>query len=243
MPANTSPMPETAAKRPATTMLDPLPERVPAGESYTVPEDVKADPGDLFAYACAACYGPDILRLTEFFEVSRQTFWIWRKHGKGVPEVYRPQMEKLVRSKSEPFRLPENATLDDMMRPPRGQQVVPAREPAQNHALLDMLNRICASEAFGYGTLKTLIGQMSRPVSNPYVFYRWAWAMGGVPRSYVSAFLTALMQLRIYTLYDFTEGNAVAWEGWAAQALVAPHDIDDDPASSDDAEVEEAAGT
>ena len=237
-------MPEAPTPRALTTMLDPLPDQVPAGESYTVPEEVKADPGDLFAYACAACYGTDILPLTTFFKVSRQTFWIWRKHGKGVPEVYRSEMERLIRAKSEPFRLPENATLDDMMRPPRGQQAAPGRQPAQNHALLDMLNRICSSEAFGQGTLKTLIGQMSRPVSNPYVFYRWAWAMGGVPRSYLSAFLTALMQLRIYTLYDFTEGNAVAWEGWATQALTAPHDIDDDPAPADEApEIEEAAET
>lgn len=219
------------------TMLDPLPDQLGAGVAYTVPEHVKADPGDLFAYIGAICYGPDILAVMDFFDVSRQTFWIWRTHGKGVPAAYREKVEALIAEKSPPydlFRMPTNATVDDIMRPPRGQGSPKKRVPAQNHALIDLLHRICASPEFGHSTLKTLISQMARPVSNPYVFYRWAWAIGGVPRSYNTAFLTALMQLQVWKLYDYTDGNRAAWEGWAERALAAPVTAEDTEDDDDD---------
>lgn len=228
---NKNAMPTSVGTKIPTTMLDPLPERLPPGVCYEVPEEVKADPGDLFAYICAACYGKDdVLLLANHFKVSRQTFWIWRKHGKGVPAGYRDAVEEMIETESSPnnmFRMPDNATVDDIMREPRGQNV-PSRAPSQNHALIDLLNRICNSPDFGHAALKTLIRQMSRPASNPYVFYRWAWAIGGVPRSYVSAFITALMQLKVWELYGYTEGNRVQWEGWAEKVLAAPVDEDDD---------------
>lgn len=213
-------------------MIDPLPDQLEPGATYVVPDEILTDPGDCLAYICAICFGDDVLKLTNYFDVSRQTFWIWRKHGKGVPDTYRDRVVKLLAEKGEPysfFRLPENATIDNIMRPPRG-QAVPVREPSQNYDLIDLLHRICASPEFGHTTLKTLISQMARPVSNPYVFYHWAWAKGGVPRSYVAAFLTALMQLRIYTLYGYSEGNKVAWEGWVAGKLSAPDGVDDEEA-------------
>lgn len=214
------------------TMLDPLPERLPAGRTYTVPKEIKSDPGDLFAYICAICYGKDdVLLLAEYFKVTRQTFWIWRKHGKGVPDAYREAVEALIESEEPPadlFRMPRNATVDHIMREPRGQNVPARLAPSQNHNLIELLNRVCNSEDFGHSSLKTMIRQMSRPVSNPYVFYRWAWANGGVPRSYLSAFITALMQLKVWELYGYSEGNRVQWEGWAESNLAAPHDYDDD---------------
>lgn len=206
------------------TMIATLPDPLPEGVEYTVPEHIKNDAGDLFAYICAICYGNDSLPLAEYFKVSRQTFWVWRKTGKGVPDNYRDEVEALLKKpESTRFRLPKNATIDDIMRPPRGPSV-PTRNPTPNHNLIDLFHRICSNEDMGHGTLNTIISQMSRPVSNPYVFYRWAWAMGGVPRSYVSAFLTALMQLRIYELYGFSSSESVNWEAWAERALVAPHD-------------------
>lgn len=206
------------------TLSDPLPE----GVDYTVPEDIKKDAGDLFAYICAVCYGRDSLPLAEYFGVSRQTFWVWRKTGKGVPDNYRDDVVSLVRKpNSTRFRLPTNAKVDDIMRAPRGPSV-PVRNPTPNHKLIDLFHRICSHEDMGQGTLHTIISQMSRPVSNPYVFYRWAWSMGGVPRSYVAAFLTALMQLRIYELYGFNASNSVNWEAWAEDHLVAPYDDDRD---------------
>jgi hypothetical protein len=217
-----------ARSKPSAITLDPLPEKVPPGEPYSVPDTLLENPGHLFAYICAACYGSDVLKLTEFFDVSRQTFWIWRKTGMGVPEPYRPDVERLIADPQQPFRLPENATIDDFMRPPRDQQSGPVREPKQNFHLISLLHAICDHEEFGHATLPTLIGQMSRPVSNPYVFYRWAWAVGGVPRSYVPAFITALMQLRVYTIFGYTEGNAVQWEGMNTRTLAAPIDAEDD---------------
>lgn len=216
----------------SSTMLDPLPEQLLPGTPYEVPDDIATDPGDCLAYVCAICFGDDVLKLTNYFDVSRQTFWIWRKHGKGVPDTYRERVEELLQEKKEPyshFRLPTNATIDHIMRPPRGPGV-PVRQPTQNFELIDLLHRICASDEFGHRTLKTIISQMARPVSNPYVFYHWAWAKGGVPRSYVEAFLTALMQLRIYTLYGYVEGNKVQWEGWAKAKLSAPEGDDEDEA-------------
>lgn len=202
------------------TLPDPLPEGVP----YSVPEEVKRDAGDLFAYICAICYGHDSLPLADHFGVSRQTFWVWRKTGKGVPDNYRDEVEALLaKPKSTRFRLPTNAVMEDIMRAPRGPSI-PVRHPKPNHHLIDLFHRICANENMGHGTLNTIISQMSRPVSNPYVFYRWAWSMGGVPRSYVSAFLTALMQLRIYELYDYSQSESVNWEAWAERVLAAPHE-------------------
>ena len=215
---------------PTATMIDPLPEQLAPSTPYEIPDDIAADPGDCLAYICAVCYGDDVLKLTDYFNVSRQTFWIWRKHGKGVPDTYRDRVKSLLAEKREPyknFRLPTNLTLEAIMRPPKGQPA-PVREPSQNHDLIDLLHRICSAEEFGHQKLKIIKRQMARPVSNPYVFYQWAWSKGGVPRSYVSAFLTALMQLRVYTLYGYTEGNAVAWQGWAAKRLAAPETEDDD---------------
>lgn len=212
-----------------TTMLDPLPDELPPGTPYEVPENIASDPGDCLAYVCAICFGENVLVLTDYFDVSRQTFWIWRKNGMGVPDTYRERVEELLKEKKKPyshFRLPTNATIDHIMRPRRGPGV-PVREPTQNFDLIDLLHRICASDKFGHTTLKTIISQMARPVSNPYVFYHWAWAKGGVPRSYVSAFLTALMQLRIYELYGFQEGNKVGFESWVTKRLAAPENVDD----------------
>lgn len=211
-------------------MLDPLPEQLPEGTPYHVPDDIRDDPGDLFAYICAICYGNDVRLVWEYFQVTRQTFWIWRKHGKGVPENYRKKLDRLIAETRPPhhrFRLPENATVEHLMRPPRGQHTTAAREPSQNYHLIELLHRICSQPKFGHATLKTIISQMSRPVSNPYVFYRWAWAFGGVPRSYVAAFVTALMQLRIYELYDYTDHTRVQWEGWAERTLAAPEGADE----------------
>lgn len=209
-------------------MIATFPDQLPEGVDYTVPENIKNDAGDLFAYICAICYGHDSIALAEYFEVSRQTFWVWRKTGKGVPYNY---FDKVVEALNNPtqsrFRLPKNATVEDIMRPKRGPSV-PQRTPSANHSLIDLFHRICSDESMGHGALNTIISQMSRPVSNPYIFYRWAWSMGGVPRSYVAAFLTSLMQLRIYELYGFNASNSVNWEAWAEQHLVAPYDDESD---------------
>ena len=104
-------------------MIDPLPGQLPSGTPYEVPLEIAADPGDCLAYVCAICFGDDVLKLTTYFSVSRQTFWIWRKHGKGVPDTYRRRVEELLQEKTEPyshFRLPTNATIDHIMRPPAG---------------------------------------------------------------------------------------------------------------------------
>lgn len=210
-----------------------LPEQLPPGVPYSVPTEIKDDPGDLFAYICAACGGNDFNDLISHFKVSRQTFWIWRKHGKGVPLSYREDAVKAFTPtgpKSEQvFRLPTNATVDDIIRRSRGQQNAPRpRDPVQNPHLIDLLHRICNTPELGHAALKTLVGQMSRPVSNPHSFYRWAWVIGGVPRSYVGPFFTALMQLRIYELYGYSEGNRVQWESWAEGHLLAPDNAEDD---------------
>lgn len=209
-------------------MIATLPDPLPKGVDYTVPEHIKKDAGDLFAYICAVCYGHDSLPLAVFFKVSRQTFWVWRKTGKGVPNTYLDKVEELVAHPAKTrFRLPTNATIKDIMRPKR-EASVPPRLPTANLNLIDLFHRVCSAENMGHGALNTIISQMARPVSNPYVFYRWAWSMGGVPRSYVSAFLTALMQLRIYELYGFNASNSVNWEAWAEDNLVAPYDDDRD---------------
>lgn len=213
-------MPASAAK-PPTVMLDPLPDQLDPGVPYTVDEAIKADPGDLFAYVCAVCYGPDVLRLKDVFGISRQTLWIWRRHGKGVPRIYEPKLSKLLASRTEPFRLPLNAEMEDLLRHEARTETV-SRELKQNHALLDLLHRIVASPDFGPTTLLLLTDQMARPVKNPYVFYRWAWAMGGVPRTYLPSFVTALMQFQVYALYDYAEGNRVQWADWAERVLAAP---------------------
>lgn len=216
--------------KPAPKMLEDLPESIPYGKAYKIPPEIAVDPGDAFAYICAICFEPEeILPLAKYFGVSRQTFWIWRCHGKGVPDQYRETVEALLTEVDEPlrkFRLPSRTKIDMIMRPPRGSSAV-GRQPTQNYNLLDLLQRICEADEFGQTTLKTIIDMMSRPVSNPYVFYQWGWSKGGVPPSYVTSFFTVLMQLQIYRLYGFEEGNAPAWEKWAETNLIAPSDDDE----------------
>lgn len=214
-------------------MLDSLPAKLPRGERYVVPEEVRADPGDLFAYVMAVCYGSDadyIAKAT--LRISRQTYWIWRTRGKGVPADKRHVLVDLLLDPRQAFRLPDNvASVDEMLRAPRSTRTSPARVPVKNYHLIDLLNRIVGAPEYGDPIFDAIIRHMARPVSNPYVFYRWAYAAGGVPASYMPSFLMALMQLRIYSLYGYTDANRAGWDGWAALHLAAPEgaeDTDDD---------------
>lgn len=203
------------------TIISSLPDPLPEGVAYTVPAAIKVDAGNLLAYVSAICFGDDNLRLSDHFGVSRQTFWNWRKKGNGVPEKHRRKVEELLANPGNTqFRLPTNSVIDDVIRSAR-KPSVPMRQAKPNYHLIDLLHRICAAENMGFGTLNTIISQMSRPVSNPSVFYLWAWSLGGVPRSYVSAFMTALMQLRIYELYDFSQFKSTTWLTWAEREFIA----------------------
>lgn len=235
-----------------------LPPKLAPGVDYTVPEDIKTDPGDFFAYVWATCYGNDVSKIKQHFDdISRQSFWIWRRHGKGVPRNYLPHLEKLVKDETEPFRLPTNAVIEDLLRPVSGKPTASKREDAKpNQDLLGLLSRITKDDTLGNAALPAIQKLMARPVKNPYRFYLWAWLVGGVPASYLDSFLTALMQLGIYRLYGFGEGNKVAWFAWAEKALAIPPgtpkvkeeaaaeaiDAEDDPEEDAEASDETAVG-
>ena len=226
--------PSSGAEEPAQAATsDDDPDILEADASFDVPEEIRSDPGSLLSYILTRCYGSKVDDFAKAIEVSRQSVWIWRKPGKGVPGSKKTKLKRTIASRDAAFRLPNNATVDDLIRiePERktkkDKDKDEDKDGIQNLPLVDLLGRICSSERFGPGTLTTLKFMMARPVSNPYVFYRWAWSLGGVPRSYVSSFMIALMQLRIYELYGFDEENATAWESWASDAFALPPDPSD----------------
>lgn len=203
---------------------------IPAPTAYDAPADVLHDRGNLFAFIMATCYGTVPGTLLAKMDISRQTMFAWRQPGAGVPYDRKEDIEKLIDDPEEPFRLPSNADIDLILRPLRGRtpQVV-----IRNPYLIDLLMMIVSGRVHNLsaGTLDGIIKTHMHGIKGPHIFFRWAYASGGVPASHITRFQNAMHHYGVPPAMNMSEAafNAYLNDKLAAHdAAGAGDDGDDD---------------
>jgi|JRYH01.1.fsa_nt_gb hypothetical protein len=207
--------------------LDSLPGPLPPDADFMAPEEYLSDPGTLLAYTLALTYGKDVTPFAKYFNMSRQSIWHWRHAGTGgIPEDHRATLERCAADPDQPFRPASNATLDHYIKASNRRGSPPSPTKAiTNDDLLNLLDTISTNPELGRRTLWAIVKRMSRRVENPFLFYRWGFLNGGVPRTYVTPFITALLELNIHELYDMDHSD---FEAWARRQLPSPESSNED---------------
>lgn len=200
-------------------------------QAYAAPAWLLQDPPALldFMLKLCCCGGGEIRALAAALEVSRQSLWLWRKPGYGLPRdpALLERIERALADPGLPLRLPSNATLEDLVRPER-----PKADPGEGHAaLLDFLDRITASAdpRFGRPCLRRLLDAMNAsapsPLPGPIVFYRWGYGFG-VPKPQIRRFAEAAAALELNELYDL---RPAAFRKFLGKAMADRHRSGADP--------------
>lgn len=201
---------------------------VPAPQAYDAPPEALEDRGELFAFIMASCYGPVPGTLLDSMNISRQTMWSWRQPGAGVPKDREDDIRALIANPKEPFRLPRNATIEMILRPVRGRApLICVRNPYLVDLLLMMVSGKVSN--LSAGTLDAIINTHMHGIRGPHIFWRWAYAGGGVPTSHIIRFENALFHYGLPAAMNMSEES---FSEYMATKLAAPDtgdpDTDDD---------------
>lgn len=201
---------------------------IPYPEPYAAPAELLGDRGLLFAFIMASCYGTVPAALLDKLQISRQTMWAWRQPGAGLPHDRIPDIERLIADPTEPFRLPTNACLEQIIRPLRGRASLAS---IRNQFLVDLLILIVSGHhlnlqgpygAINVSTLDGIITTHMHGIRGPHIFWRWAYAGGGVPPSHIARFQRAMVDYGIPQILNMDEQ---AFDLWMTAHLVAPEGL------------------
>lgn len=191
-----------APRRPSSKTSEvPPPDDPPATDAQDIPAppaEVLNDPGRAFSWVVAACCGENTRSLSDELDLTRQTLWLWRQPGAGVPRSRRGEIEAMIANPDHPLRLPEGMTIDHIMRAGRvkSDDVGGTRE---NTRLLDFLFAIANRPGkHPYGVFGSIAATHLQRGINPGVFFQWGFTMGGVPTTYAPAVRSAMIQYGLH---------------------------------------------
>lgn len=198
---------------------------VPATE-FDVPDAIIADAGRCFDYCISQSYPRHATgSIPRHFNVSRQTFWVWRQPRNGVPSERRDTLKALIDSRDEPFRLGRNITLDHLIN--KSAKKVTGAAGSRNDALLVILTQIVSGNhpPMSRSTLELMIETHMYSIRSPHVFWQWAYCNGGIPSTYVSQFIKAMIQTNVPAMLDMTPQD---FRSHALKTLVAQPELFED---------------
>lgn len=144
--------------------------------------------------------------LAEFMQVKRQTVWYWMQIG-GVPRERRDDFVRFC-AESE-IKFPPGKSLDDYIhdtvaylgRPPKNEN----REK-ENRALIVLLSDLCANRNYGLAFIEHLAKYYLRlPIHR---LFKWAYDDGGVPKSKINEFATALLAEEVNVFMGIEDEDA-----------------------------------
>lgn len=174
------------------------PDQLPPDEPYDVPDDIKGDRGLTLAYVISACYGTSIYSLMDHFDASRQTIFVWRQPGAGIPYSRKAELESLLKDKNEPFRLARNIELKHILKPPRRSAKI-SHGVRRNPDLLRLVLNITESD------LIDALSEQLGPNIAQHTMFKWALSTGGVPTNHIVRVLTAMIEIGVPEHVDMTE--------------------------------------
>lgn len=170
-------------------------------EPFDVPQEILEKPHYIFGFHVVVLYENDDEALSELcrgFEVTGQALWNWRREG--LPQGRKEQAQTLIESEKFKFRLAQNITLDQIVRPYAGPKRRSTGGTKENHCWLTLLSEIEGGKFAGLRRkdIPRIVSNHSGLPLPKWSPYRWGWSNGGVPPSYARAVWEALMDMGIH---------------------------------------------